>query len=587
MNNSKILIVEDEIIVAKDIQRLLTDLGYESIICRYGEEVLSKARDFRPLLILMDIMLAGEVSGIDAAMQVREHLNIPVIFLSAFSNDELIHVAKKAHPYGYLVKPFDSRLLKITIDLAFTKHFEDRNVRKSEEKFRNIFENIQDIYFETQLDGKILEVSPSIKLHSDYERDEILGKNVELIYYYPQRRKNLLELLKTGGKIQDEEIILKNRGGEAVSCSLNATLVYNTAGEPERVVGTIRNIQGRKKIEEELKSSEERFRRLADMLPETIYESDSQGRITYVNSAAFKTFGYHPEDIEQRFTVMDFIAPQDRKRALENRKITLEENNLRRIEYIGVKKDGTYLPIMIHTAPILSGTLAGGTRGIVVDITELKKAQQEAENLLKEKETLLKEVHHRIKNNFQFISNILYLQSNYIEDPNVQEILKEAQSRVQYMALLHENFYRSDNVSVIGAEKYFKDLCSQLLESYATSQKKISIEVQSEPAFLDLHFAIQCGLIVNELVTNSLKYAFRDKQEGKIQVQFYQSQDHDYVLEVDDDGSGFLADPVINKPKTLGLDLVKSITESLSGQLIFESSENGGTKIKLIFSRKT
>ena len=107
MENCRILVVEDEIIVAKDIQKLLLDLGYESKNCRYGEEVIETVRTYSPILILMDIMLAGEVSGIEAALQLNEAHDIPIVFLTAYSNDELVNSAKKANPYGYLIKPFD------------------------------------------------------------------------------------------------------------------------------------------------------------------------------------------------------------------------------------------------------------------------------------------------------------------------------------------------------------------------------------------------------------------------------------------------------------------------------------------------
>lgn len=584
MENCRILVVEDEYIVAKDIQRLLSDIGYESINCRYGEEALNKAKEYNPIIILMDIMLAGEMSGIDAANTIREELDIPVIFLSAYSNDELIHSAKKAHPYGYIIKPFDAKILKINLDMAFARHYHDKMVKSSEERYRNIFENIQDVYFETAVNGIILELSPSIENYYHYTREELIGKNVEILYGNLKERDFFIRNLKETGRIRDYEITIKTRGGNLVPCSINAKLILDTKRNPIKIVGTIRDISERKRNEEALRKSEERFRQLAEMLPETIYESDSSGKIIYVNTAGLNSFGYTLEDIQKNFYITDFLAPEETQKAMENRQKTIDTKTLRRIEYTGIRKDKTRFPIMIHTVPIEENGQATGTRGIVVDITEQKKAQEFIAKSLKEKEMLLKEVHHRIKNNLQIISSILYLQSTYVQDQATLNTLKEAQNRVQYMALIHENFYKSENLSSIDAKKYFEELTQQLSESYVKPDQKIQIEIHCASTYLDLHTAIQCGLIVNELITNSLKYAFAGRTDGLIRVEFYHSQENEFKLIISDNGIGIPDSIDLENPKTLGLDLVRGITDSLKGQIYFESGE--GCKITIVFSKK-
>lgn len=584
MENCRVLIVEDEFIVAKDIERLLLDLGYESVNCRYGEEVLKKVAEYQPILILMDILLAGEVSGIEAARQVYENFEIPVIFLTAFSNDELIHSAKRAHPYGYLVKPFDAKILKITIEMAFIRHQQDLKIKESEQRYRSIFENLQDVYYEVSMDGEILDVSPSCEKAFNYKREELIGKSLSSLYSNYADRSKLIDILALQKRVYDYEILLKNRDGKLIVCSINAQLITDKKDKPVKIAGILRDITLRKKIEDALKKSEERFRQLAELLPETIYEADENGMLTFVNEAGFKMFGYSERDFVKGISVLNLMAPEYREKTEAIRKGNEQEKN-HQLEYMGLKKDNTLFPILFHSVPFYIANTFAGTRGIVVDISEQKKSQKIVEKALKEKETLLKEVHHRIKNNFQIISSIFYIQSSNIQDEAALQALREAQNRVQYMALIHENFYKSQNLSSISAKNYFEELCRQLSETYIKPGDQISIDVVADKSEMQLTLATQCGLIVNELVTNCLKYAFKGMESGKIQVEFREESVSRYLLRVSDNGVGLPETFDINNLKSLGLDLVKGILDNLKGEI--EIKTQPGTTISLVFEKES
>ena len=137
---------------------------------------------------------------------------------------------------------------------------------------------------------------------------------------------------------------------------------------------------------------------------------------------------------------------------------------------------------------------------------------------MKEKEVLLKEVHHRVKNNMQVISSLLDLQASRIEDPAVNEALKDSRSRVRAMAIIHESLYQSDNMSEINLKPYLRKLAANLFRTYNTSPANITLKIDAEDVLLDIDQAIPCGLVLNELISNSLKYAFPEDRRGEISL---------------------------------------------------------------------
>jgi two-component sensor histidine kinase len=207
---------------------------------------------------------------------------------------------------------------------------------------------------------------------------------------------------------------------------------------------------------------------------------------------------------------------------------------------------------------------------------------------LREKEVLLREIHHRVKNNLQMISSLLSLQSAFISDPYSLEKFTESRNRIRSMAMVHEKLYLGRDLSRIDMTEYINSLVNYLNTSYNLDEKKISVSVNiliSDRLF-NIDEAIPCGLIINELITNSFKHAFLKKKEGKIQVVFKQRKAKgnliSYTLEISDNGSGLSeAINVLDTP-TLGLQLVALLTEQLEGKLII--SREKGTSFLITFA---
>lgn len=207
-----------------------------------------------------------------------------------------------------------------------------------------------------------------------------------------------------------------------------------------------------------------------------------------------------------------------------------------------------------------------------------KKYSQLLEKQNREKEFLLKEIHHRVKNNLETISSLLALQTAQIENEELQDIMIESQNRVQSMGMIHQNLYQGENLAAIEMKNYFKNLGTFIIDSFDASAR-ISLEVEMEPLELDVDRAIPIGLIVNELITNSLKYAFPDGREGEILINLKKDQDHLY-LKVADDGAGMKK----NNPTLgtgFGTQLVALLTKQLDGKMTLSTQK--GTELYFEF----
>ena len=222
-------------------------------------------------------------------------------------------------------------------------------------------------------------------------------------------------------------------------------------------------------------------------------------------------------------------------------------------------------------------------RELTTEVKERKRAEGNLVSLLEEKDVLLQEVHHRVKNNLQLITSLLKIQGAKIEEKKYAEIFKESRNRVSSMALIHQQLYQSENFNEVHLEEYIKSLIKSLLKSYQNDSVHIETEVHVEKN-LPLDYAIPCGLIINEIVSNSLKYAFHELEKGKISVKL-ESDNKQIILVISDNGSGIPKNIEFDTSDTLGLYLVKIIVEDqLQGMVKIDREK--GTEFRITFSRK-
>ena len=251
-----------------------------------------------------------------------------------------------------------------------------------------------------------------------------------------------------------------------------------------------------------------------------------------------------------------------------------------RREILGRRKNGSEFPA---EASISKLELEGRSMFTVIlrDVTQRVEVEKRLTASLREKEALLKEIHHRVKNNLQVVSSLLGLQSRAITDVETRRMFEESQNRIYSMALLHETLYQSEDLSRIDFPEYVRQLADHLFKSYGVAGERIRLRTVLEHSSLNLDAAVPCGLIINELVSNSLKYAFPDGREGEIRIDLRGQPGGLAKLVVADDGVGLKNEIDWTTTRSLGLRLVRSLAQQLGAKI--EVRPHGGTEISLVF----
>jgi PAS domain S-box-containing protein len=339
----------------------------------------------------------------------------------------------------------------------------------------------------------------------------------------------------------------------------------------------------RKQVEEALRASEERYYLLFELAPDAYYLTDLEGMILDCNRAAEKQIGAPRDEIVGRhFLSMSPLPPAQLPGALS----LFEQSEMGKgagpTELTLNRKDGGQVEIEISTFPVKIQA-QNLVLGIAHDITERVRAEAEIKAALGEKEVLLKEIHHRVKNNLQVISSLLSLQSNHTLDEPTQALFQDSRDRVRAMALVHEHLYQSNDLARINFSDYVQTLLTRMVHSYNLPDRQIEVQTDVDEVALPIDTAIQCGLIINELMTNALKHAFPNGRAGCVCIALRPHTADSFALVVRDDGVGLPPDFDLTQTKSLGLQLVSTLTTQLKGTI---AVENGGqTVFQIVFPR--
>jgi PAS domain S-box-containing protein len=366
--------------------------------------------------------------------------------------------------------------------------------------------------------------------------------------------------------------------------------------------------------------SEERYRAIVEDQTELICRFLPDGTLTFVNEAYCRYFGKRREElIGQSFIPM--IPEEDKPQVVaafnsldkSNRVVTYEHrvilsdgrlrwqqwtdrlvffNNKEILEYASVGRDITerkkaedelrHLNLELEDrVRERTEALSEANENLQKEVNERSAAERQVLNSLQEKEVLLKEIHHRVKNNLQIISSLLNLQTRGIEDAGTLQVMRDSQMRIRSMALIHEKLYQSPSLASIDFGEYVQSLTIDLFRTYRGHASGIQLDIKVDKVFLSLDHAVSCGLILNELMTNALKYAFPNGRNGTIRVELHPTPEHTINLRVADDGVGIPTDFDIFNTKSLGLQLVNNLVRQLDATLEVETS--GGTDFLISF----
>jgi PAS domain S-box-containing protein len=474
---------------------------------------------------------------------------------------------------------------------------EEERPRESEERYRTFVENSNEgiwrietsesvpvgLPVEEQVrrildNAYVAECNPSLaRLFGFDHTDAIIGTRFNDLLHAETgyNIETLNRFVQSGYRLLNWESELLGHDG------VTRSVVHNVVGTVEN--GTLVRAWGSISDITERKDAERRLRLLAHTITSTrdcVSLTDLHGRVLFVNDAFLSTYGFPEEELlGQDIKRVRPGGEQSAELASINEK-TLEGGWYG--ELVNRRADGTLFPVELWTSVVRNDNGEPVAMvGVARDITARRQAEEELRSSLREKEVLLKEIHHRVKNNLQVISSLLSLQSEYLKDPDMVKVFKESQNRVRSMALVHEKLYQSRNLAEIDFGDYLRDLTNQLLRSYGIGAHGVNLDVNATRVLLAVDRAIPCGIIVNELVTNALKYAFPNGREGRINIDLHPAGDDRVRLVVRDNGVGIPAHVNVETSDSLGLTLVRMLAEQVQGEMVMQP---GGPGVEFIMT---
>jgi len=368
---------------------------------------------------------------------------------------------------------------------------------------------------------------------------------------------------------------------------IDVELVGNryTVGGQEVIQLNVRDVTARTNAVKALKESDERFRLFVTSVHDyALFQTDLTGRITAWNPGAERLLGFTEEEILGE-AAQRLYTPEDQMRGEAEKEMeTARQTGKAEDERWHVRKDGSrfFASGILAAVHDDNGRLRGFAK-IMRDITERRTVDEQIRTSLREKEVLLKEIHHRVKNNLQVITSLLRLQSEFISDRQAVGLFEEMHARVRSIATIHEMLYAAHDLGKVDFGAYSQRLTRDLLLLYNVNPSKVGLRVEMQDAYLNISQAVPLGLIVNELLTNALKYGFPDERTGLIHMSL-ESSDSRGVLSVSDNGIGLPAEVNPKQTTTMGLQLVTLLTDQLDGTLVVNRHQ--GTRFTISFPLK-
>ncbi|EMS81181.1 sensor histidine kinase [Desulfotignum phosphitoxidans] len=413
---------------------------------------------------------------------------------------------------------------------------------------------------------KIVYAHPTIEKMFGYQPGELTGRPVSILNAHTDKApektaSEILEALKTQG-IWTGEILNRKKNGETFWSHAGITSFTSTRFG-DVWISLHEDISCRKALSKALEEQGKEYDILVNSMGDGLVKLDADWRIIFANRK-FAAMVDHRQESILGTLFLNLIHPEDRS-AFENRLSGRKKGQSFPFETVTalMRQDGQVIDVRISSIPFFdqNGRYEGGI-GIVSDITDLIRQQKTLASLVKEKDLLLREVHHRVKNNLAVITSLLNLQADGLPEDQ-RQFLIESRNRVKAMALVHEILYRHDDLSSVSLDRYVHVLVENLMDIHRDARSRIAVHIQIQDVALKLSEGISCGLMLNELISNALKYAFPENRQGIIKISAQSVKDTHIRLIIQDNGVG-MADhkKAGEKEDGLGLDIVRLLAEN-------------------------
>lgn len=467
----------------------------------------------------------------------------------------------------------------LVVDISARVEAMERS-RRSMQSYRDLFDSISDAIYLINDNGEILGANEGLKQTFGYQPKDVIGKHFKILSA-PGKfdGDRLFDLRKKGklGKRGKFEGWGKKVNGEVFP----SEMLVNTGsyfGEDVLII-IERDISERKLAEEELQKREQLFSELFNMSPLGIVLLNEHSEIMMVNKGFEEIFEFTQDDIHG-LELDKVIVPEDQ---FEHAKQLTATPNVSEEVCKRITKSGDLVDVIIYAVPILIDGKVIARYGIYVDITDRKQAEEQIISSLKEKEVLLAEIHHRVKNNLAVITGLLELQSYNTENNNAKVILRESQMRIHSIALVHEKLYQNENLSEIQIHQYIQELAGNVEDTMGVESVPVEINYDLDDVSLVITQAIPCGLLLNEVLTNSYKHAFKGVEKGRIDINF-KKEDEMLVFSIRDNGIGIQHEDQEKIEKSLGMKLIRTLSKQLNASMDIMNGD--GTEFTFRFKKE-
>lgn len=602
MSDIKILIVEDEPVTALDLQKKLEKMGFVvTDIVSTGDGAISKTEETHPDLILMDIMIEGGIDGIETAKLIRRDFNIPVIYLSALTDEKIINRAKLSEPFAYLFKPFNPRELKFIIEMAVYKHKLETELKESELKYRTLFDNAGAPITYLTLDGTILLINTVGARNLGGNPDDFVGKSIfeTLPNIADMTRERMHQVVKTGKGCNFEDLIELSSGNRWFYSNFQP--VKDASGDLFAIQIVSHEITGLKRAEEALRKSEEKYRNLVVNMNHIIFAIDRHGKVTYVNPAVESITGYTPLEVIDR-EITDFI-PQEDLPFVSKKYQEILFGHTESIDHRILTRSGEIRFVSTYGYPIYEENEIIGIQGIITDITGTKLLQDQIirSEQLAATGQLAASIAHEINSPLQGIVSLLHsVKRSYEQEKKLLENLDLIESgfgriRDTVKNLLDLNRPGKEKKQPININRIIENTVSLvqsiLKKNSITVNLNLSSKISSIIASPKQLSHVFLNLINNavEAITGVSKSNGRKKREsigGEITINTNLRKDHIFI-KVADTGSGIpekdmdqVFDLFYTRKKTMGmgvgLSICHGIVQDHNGTIVVKNSPKGG-----------